>query len=510
MLKYFLLPALLMIISCGTPDGSNWLIKTSTSEVTVSEAGIIWDELDQSERALLLAGDSPVGDFVSALGRETMILHEISNDRYLHSPTIEYMRKCWVRSASAKAYNDSLSASVQGGITATDLSNYRELLGKIVWYSSTAREGAGPVRLPDLPWDLAFAFDTMTTGSTVEIEGVSYTLDSCITSPEKLIDEAHPDTDRVNTFALSSLTQSRVNRNLLSLKTEAMGTFSIDSASVLAYCAHRDSLEDRTELAFWNNGAISAEEFDGIVAFIALGQSNAASSPRWVYRNLKNQAELIIVEELYSRIYPHDYADIQQAANKFATDQAYELLFRHNVTNSVVITDSMVIEAYSSMDSIPMVPETRTFISIAASSTVCEEVLARLNSGDSLFLSNYSGYSRFLIHGNNLLSRPVSVSELPSEISAVLFGLNEVDTGWYGPSEIDEDLFIAYRLDQIFPAHPTPFEKLRESIRHRLLIHCEEQRTMEWICELERACNLQINNGILGDLPADPSSWSDL
>lgn len=520
MLRYLLFPALLMLIlcSCGAPDGSVWLIKTSCSEITVAAAGEIWDELDQNERASYLAEDSPVGCFVSALGRETMILHEINNERYLQSPIIENMKKCWVRSASAKAYNDSLSVSIRAEVTAADLSNYRELLGAIVWYSSTAEAPAGPVRLPDLPWAVAFAFDTMTTGSSVEIEGVTYTLDSCLTSSEKFTDELHLDVNIVNTFALSSLTRSRVNRNLQYLKAEAMGAFSFDSVSVSAYCTQRDSLEDNTELALWNNGAISAEEFDGIAAFVALGQPSGATSAHWVCLNLRKQAGLIIVEEIFSRLNPHDYASIQQAAAEFATDQACEQLFRDNVTNFVEITDSMVIEAYSRMDSIPLVPETRTFISFLASSTVCEEVLAStsvsMSNGDSLFLSDYSGsgsgYSEFLLPGNDFLSRPVTGSELPAEISDVLFDLSEAETRWHGPFEIDENLFIIYRLDRVFPAHPIPFEKLKESIRHRLLIHNEEQRTMEWICELETACNLQINHEILGDIPPDPSQWSDL
>lgn len=510
LLKYLLFLTLLMIISCGAPDGSTWLIRTSTSELSVAAAGKVWDELDHNERNSFLAGDSPVGSFVSALGRETMILNEINNDRYLHSPIIENMRKCWVRSASVKAYNDSLSATIQAEITAADLLYYRELLGTIVWYSSSTEEPAGPVRLPDLPWALAFAFDTMTTGSSVEIEGISYTLDSCVIPPEKIINEMHVDIDRVNNFALSSLTRSRVNRNLLSLKAETMGSFAIDSASILVFCTQRNSLNDNAELAFWNNGAISAEEFDGIVSFIALGQPGAANSSRWVYRTLRNQAELMCVEDIYSELNPHDYADIQQIANDFATDQASELLFRHNVTNSVVITDSMVIEAYSRMNSIPMVPETRTFMSITAPSAVCEEALVMIKSGNSLQLSGFSGHSEFLAPGSELLSRPVTRPELPEQTGTAIFALVKGDTLWYGPSEIGENLFMIYRLDQILPAHPTPFEKLRDSIRHRLLIHSEEQRTMEWICELERACNLQINHEILGDLPSDPSLWSDL
>lgn len=502
-----------MLLSCGAPDGSAWLIKTSSGEITVAAAGEIWDELDQNERASYLAEDSPVGCFVSALGRETMILHEINNYRYLQSPIIENMKKCWIRSASARAYNDSLSVSIRGEVTAADLSNYRELLGTIVWYSSTAEAPAGPVRLPDLPWAVAFAFDTMATGSSVEIEAVTYTLDSCLTSSEKFTDELHLDVNIVNSFALSSLTRSRVNRNLQYLKAEAMGAFSFDSVSVSTYCTQRGSLEDNTELALWNNGAISAEEFDGIAAFVALGRPSGATSPHWVCLNLRNQAGLIIVEEIFSRLNPQDYAGIQQAAGEFATDQACELLFRNNVTNFVKITDSMVIEAYSRMDSIPMVPETRTFISFLASSTVCEEVIASMSNGDSL-LSVYSGsgygYSEFLLPGSDFLSRPVTVSELPAEISDVLFDLSEAETRWQGPFEINENLFIIYRLDRVFPAHPIPFEKLEEPIRHRLLIHNEEQRTMEWICELETACNLQINHEILGDIPPDPSQWSDL
>lgn len=509
LLKFLLALALMLVLSCRESNASHWLIKTSNTEITVSAAGKLWDNLDQNTKASYLAEDSPVGSFVSALGRETIILHEIDNDTYLHSPVIENMTRCWVRSASVAAYSDSLSLSIQREITETDLLNYKNLLGAIVWYSSNS-EAVGPVRLPDLPWDLAFAFDSMTTGDAVLIEGIAYTLDSTVTTPHRSMDENPISTARENTFAISNLTRSRTERNIQLLTAEALKTLTVDTAHVSTYCTRRNSVDDQTILASWNGGTITAEEFDGITAFIALGQPTYPNSSYWVNHNLRAQAGLIHMETVYSNLSPQGYASIQQRAEEFAVSQAGDLLYIDNITNTIVITDSMIIAAYSRMDSVPVLPETRVFESIAVPCSLGEEALAELNNDDSLYLSSHTGYSEFLLPEHNTLSRPVTRSELPLEISRVLFELDEIGQRWYGSSAIGEDMFIIYRLTEILPPHHLTFDELNKSLRLNTIIHCEEQRTMEWICELERRYNLQINNQILGDLPPDPSQWSSL
>ena len=92
----------------------------------------------------------------------------------------------------------------------------------------------------------------------------------------------------------------------------------------------------------------------------------------------------------------------------------------------------------------------------------------------------------------------------------VLFLLDDNNNQWQRPVEVHEGSFVFYRLVQVIPPHQAQFEYLESSIRQNLLMHLEEQRTMEWMRELEASYSFQINSDILADLPADPSAWSEL
>ena len=498
-----------IFLSCTSkPEGSTWLITTASEVISVSQAGDIWNSLEQPEKNAFIAASSPVGNYVSNLGTKTILFEEIDNELYLNSDVVESMKKCWIRNASLRAYTDSLSSSTESEITPSDISNYMDLLGTVVWFSSEPGASVGPVRLPDLPWPLAFALDSMTSGSSVEINGIIYTLDSCVTSRRRINSDSISD----YTFAVSSLTKSRVRRTLNQFTTEDMNDFSLDSASVVAWFTHCNNYSEQNQvLAHWHTGTITADELDGIAAFISLSRPFIEIDPVQMYSILKEQAELAVIENLYSSLYPADYSDILLHANRFAVDISTEMLFDDSVSSKILVTDSMVAEGYLGMESIPEVPETRTFFSLAtAEETTCHELLS-VGCTDSLITkSDCTGYYGFLSPGSNILSEPVTASELPEALSMELFRLSNADTLWHGPVRLNQDLFVIYRLNQIFPAHPVAFEDIKESIRHRLFIHKQEQMEMDWICELESKHNLEINYEVLGDLPSDISSWSEL
>lgn len=506
----FLFAFLLILTGCGSPDGNTWLIRTSTDSITVSEVGAIWLGLDQSTRMRFLAKDNPVGDFITALGRKTMIAAEIDNQNYLHSQYIQSMKDCWVINSAFIAYNDTLSSSIRSSITDTDLLHYSELLGSVVWFSSRETGSKGPIRLPDLPWNLAFALDSITPGSDVEVNGFVYTLDSVETSSQEMIDATLADTSTFNSFARSSLAESRSVRSLDSLKTEAMRTFQMDSAAVAAYCLQLESVNSSTELASWDGGSITVGEFHGIADFASMGHPGNPQSFNWVSHNLRNQARLSFVADLYAAEFPEGYMSFAREADNFALDQASELLFKVNVTDAVQISDSLVYEAYLQMDSVPQLPETRIFESVMIPGGIIEDAIALISDENSLKEMGYPGYTQFLAPGNEFISRPVAQHELPYEIDQVLFLMEEGSDQWQRPVEIENDLYVFYRLVQIVPPHDASFEQVEATIRRNLLIHLEEQRTMEWMCELEAKHDFQINHGVLGDLPADPASWSEL
>jgi len=508
LLKYLILSALLLILSCGTQHGDTWLIRTTGDTITVSEAGEAWSRLEQDERLRFLSGNNTVADFISELGRNTIVTLELSNEQYLYSSLTINMRDCWIRNASCQAYRDSLTTQIRQEITNTDIENYRKLLGSVVWYSTDGSATEGPVRLPDLPWPVAFAFDSMQTGSTILIDSIVYSLDSILTTWENPVDTMYFQNDR---FAMDNLTSSRMTRYLNMLSNQSIDSLFIDEDAVFSYCANRSSVSDQAELAAWPDGVITAEDLDGILEFTSLGQQIFPESPEWVSRQMINQARLYPLTQQYSLDYPDDFTAIQLSADRFAWNQAYETLFRDNVTSRVVVTDSMTADAYLLLDSALTVPEYRTFVSVQVPQSSMDDAIFRAVSGnDALLEAGYSGYSEFLAHDCNFLSRPVSRTELPDRISDVLFNLEASDTAWQEPVQIQPGVFVFYKLHGIVPAHFPSLEQMKESIENSLLIHLEEQKTMEWICELEQLYSLEINQSVLGDLPNDPEAWIDL
>ena len=506
----YLATLLLIIAGCGSPDGSTWLISTSKDTLTVAEIGTIWNELDGSARQRFLSKDNPVGEFLFAVGRKTIITEEISNDRYLYSQINQNMRECWLRSSAFIAYKDTLSTSIQSSLTELDLSNYAVLFGSIVWYSSEDGRKLGPERLPDLPWELAFAFDTLPVGSSVECDGIVYTMDSIVISDQELIEATLANSEQFTASTRENLTESRTLRHLSSLRGELLETFSYDSSKVAKYCNNRNVLDGSEVLACWESGSITVEEFDAITAFLALGNQGNPESPPWVIHNLKNQAKLIHIANIYATQYPQDYDNMMEDADSFALDQASEILFRENVTDRIEITDDLLRERFESMNSLPIVPESRVFLSVIIPGGLLEEAITLLEDGDALFDFGHPGYTEFLQPGNEYLSRPVFPTELPHGMDVLLFQLEEDNTSWQRPLEIEEDLYVIYRLVEIIHPHTASFEQLQSSIRRNLIMHLEEQSTMEWFCELEASHQYRINSEILSKLPIDPSAWSDL
>ena len=419
------------------------------------------------------------------------------------------MKKCWIINSAFIAYSDTLSASIRRNLNETDLSNYRELLGTVVWYTSSSTGSEGPDRLPDLPWPIAFAFDSMTTGDGIEIDGVFYTLDSLVTSPQEMIDATIADSVRFNTFAEISLVESRTARRLSELKTEVLQTYNVDSVAVFTYNSDRESLDDSSELASWTNGSISALEFDGISAFLALGRPLSTHSAEWIFHSLRNQARLTHIAEVFATEFPEEFNSFTPEADAFAVDQSSEMLFTANVIDVVHLSDSIVFEAYQQMVSIPQIPETRVFQSVMIPGGLLDSAIVLLGNDNALLEFGYPGYTEFLADGNEFLSRPVQHNELPTQMDLILFLLEASDTLWQRPVEVSEDLFVFYKLAEIIPPHSATFDQVETDIRRNLLIHLEEQRTMEWMCELEAAHQFQINLGILGKLPIDPAAWSE-
>lgn len=501
---------LLGVIGCGGPKGSTWLIRTANGEVTVSQAGDAWNGLNPDAMRGFMSGNNPVGGFVSTLGHKLLIISEISNDEYLYSNKVQAVRECWLRNTAYLACTDSLESEIRASVTDEDILFFKQLIGTIVWYTSPDGVRRGPERLPDLEWELAFAFDTMSPGRSVSLAGEVFVLDSAVTSPDSMIQITLADTARVNAFALASLTEKRLSAKLDSIGTAVLGTLELDSALVNTYCSARNTLEDETVLAFWEEGVLTASDMDGIVALTSMGQPVAPESSLWVYHNLKNHAKLTAVCSMFSEIHPEAFSAITEQSNDFAKGYAGDLLFSEAVLSAVELTDEMIMEAYESLDSIPTVPEMRIFESVMLSAEDIDSAFSAACEGANPEDFEYPGYTRFLTPGSEHLSRPVTASELPGNMGTILFMTEEGNTDWQRPIEVQEGLFVMFRLDSIIMPRPAAFQEMEAVLRANLSARISEQITMEWLRSLEEAHELEINSGILKDLPADPSLWSNL
>ncbi|PIE51332.1 hypothetical protein CSA37_12340 [Candidatus Fermentibacteria bacterium] len=505
----FLLLALLLT-GCGSPDGNTWLVRTSSEELTIAEAGNAWLNLDAHGKQVFAEKDDAVGEFILALGRKSIITLEVSCDEYLYSPEISALRELWLRTAAAQTYRQNLSESVRNALTDKDLENYRELIGSIVWYTDDQGISHGPLRLPDIPWDIAFALDTLAAGESVSLTAGVFKLDSAVVSPDSMIAVTLEDTAAVNNFALSSLTDSRVARSLDSLAALYEPSIVFDSTAVERYCSDRDNLEQGAILVSWNNGELTAEDFDEIVSFTAIGFPVAPDSPSWVKHTLSNHIRLIETESVLLQNNPESYAELQEQADDFAMEQATDALYHDMVASQIAVTDEMILDSFNSLDSIPLIPETRTFYSVMVPSTLLDTHMEAMARGLDLTVLGQPGYPDYLEAGEDHLSRPVLPDQIPERMAISLFLIEETDTLWQRPVEIEEGVFVFYRLASVIPPHEATLEQMTPVIQRNLTQQLMEQRTTEWLMELEQKYNLEINCDIISDLPSDPGLWADL
>ncbi len=501
---------LLAFAGCGSPDGDTWLIRTSSEEISIARTGEIWNRLEPEARQGFISSGNAVGEFVTSLGRKTMIESELEREGYLASPTVLAVRNAWLRSAVFSAYRDSLESTVSQAITQQDLQNYRQLIGKVVWYTPAGLEQRGPERLPDIGWELAFALDTVDAGGTVTVNGIAYSLDSLVVSPDSLIQITLSDSARVNAFAMDALTERRTEDTLDSLKAMLRLSLSIDSSMVDSLVLRSWELPDSTLLASWDGGSLSVGDLRGIAELTAMGTPVSTESAPWVIHNLANHARLQLIERLFANDHPEVYEGLVSESETFALQYASDMLFNDMVLTRIEISEDMLLDAYNELDPPPLMPESRVFLSVVVPSDRIQEAMEAGAAGTLLESYDFPGYARFLAPGEEHRSVPVAASQLPADLGAALFCLPGDNRDWQRPVELEEGIFVMFRLDSVIPPHTAEYHEVRPALLNDLYSHLREQETMNWMRMLEDEHSLEINSGILEKLPPDPGDWSEL
>lgn len=499
------------VLGCAKdPSGDSWIIKTSSQCITVSDLGAEWNDLDSASVAGFLEDGNPVGDFITVYSRKLLVIEEISNSDYLFSTGIQSYRDSWTRNSSYAAFCDSVFNQFFGAVTEEDIAAFSGFFGKTVFYSESTGTEREPVGLQYLFWDLAIAFDTMSAGESVELNGVLYTLDSVFTVPDSLIAADFDDPEFRRNYAASSIARQRLNGEIMRICQETVVSFQADTASIASFLEDPESVADSTVLASWGTGSFTAADFYGMMSFSAVSGYATPYSLEWGILNLKNHAMMDQIQTLFADSNTSRYSYILLEAESLAMKRASDLLYSDRVLSSITITDSMLIDAYENMDSLPELPETRTFESLVIPENALADAVeysGGLQNPDSL---GFSGFPFFLAADEQYLSRPVTASELPEDMGTILFMLEESNRSWQGPLEVEDGFYVLFRLNSIIPPHPASFDMLEASIRTNLQAHLEEQATMDWLRELEEIHNLRINSDILEDLPNDLSEWVEL
>ena len=502
---------LISFLACSkSPNGNSWIIKTSSQCITVSELGAEWNDLDSASVAGFLEDGNPVGDFISLYSRKVLVVEEISNSDYLFSTGIQSFRDSYIRNSSYAAFCDSVHNEFLSCVTEEDITVFSGFFGKTVWYSESTGTEREPVELQYLFWDLALAFDTMSAGESVEINGLFDTLDSVTTVSDSLIAVSFHDPQFRRSYSISHIAQQRLSNEVMRICKETVSTFQADTSAISSFLHNPDSVEDSTVLASWNTGSFTAADFYGMMSFSAVSSSAVPSSLKWGVLNLKNHAMMDQIETVFKSSNSSVYGEILREAESLAMKRASDLLYTDRVLSAISVTDSMLIDSYESMDSLPIIPETRVFESVVIPESSLDAALEYVGESRNPDSLGYQGIPSFLAQGEDFLSRPVTASELPGEMGTVLFILEESNREWQSPMEVGEGVFVMFRLNSIIPPHPAEFEQLEGSIRTNLQAHLEEQATMDWLRELEEKHCLEINASILDDLPDDISRWAML
>ena len=217
---------LVSFLACSkSPNGNSWIIKTSSQCITVSELGAEWNDLDSASVAGFLEDGNPVGDFISLYSRKVLVVEEISNSDYLFSTGIQSFRDSYIRNSSYAAFCDSVHNEFLSCVTEEDITVFSGFFGKTVWYSESTGTEREPVELQYLFWDLALAFDTMSAGESVEINGLFYTLDSVTTVSDSLIAVSFHDPQFRRSYSISHIAQQRLSNEVMRICKEQSALF---------------------------------------------------------------------------------------------------------------------------------------------------------------------------------------------------------------------------------------------------------------------------------------------
>lgn len=490
----------LMAAGCRAPaDGDPWIIASPCDTVTVSDAAGIWASLGAEERSVFTEAESPAEAFINALSGKKALELLVDESGMLQDPFLCAEAESWLRLESAIAARRLALQEETALVNENDIGFWRENQGLMVWFSSDAPCPEGPFAIAELPRELSSGLHQLAPGESSALDGYGViTLDSLLQTPART--ENQPDS------VLAALIGGGRER-FLYLREYARfldgGETWISAGFTDLSLLPEDSVVVFSPLGQWTRSQIEIE-----LAFFQTKFSQVEASAQWSGMILENLVMQSHYRNLLASDHPAVADSIREASRKFLLSQAAEALVREYLQNEVTVTRADLEYEYSLLTDPPLTAETRVF---QLASAGMEELPDLSNAvADSAGLYGYPGVAALACPGgDSRVSRPLMRAEIPGEIAWVLFEIARNDTlTWFGPFEISQGYFAAFRLREVIPARPATMleiePRLNESARRRL-----ETEAMEVFLDgIRRRFQIVVNYEVMGKLSSDPGMWA--
>ncbi|MFO7627260.1 MAG: peptidylprolyl isomerase [Candidatus Fermentibacteraceae bacterium] len=478
--------------------GNQWIIASPHDTVTVSDAAGIWASLDDQERAVFTGTDDPAGAFLDALSGKAAIERLAEESGLLEDPDLNATASCWLRVESAMAARLLDVEEETASVTDGDMQFWRENQGLMVWFSADTPCPEGPFAIAELPRELGATLRQIAPGESASLEGFGVvTLDSLLQTPR----QSGSLPDSVVAVAIGK-ERERFKYLQEFARMIERGETGISPGFANLSLLPEDSIVVYSPLGQWTRSQIETE-----LAFIQTRFPQVEASAHWAGMMLEN----LVMQSHYRNVLVSEHPEVadslREASLAFLKSQAAEVLVRQYLDSAVTVTRADLEEEYSVLAEPPLSAELRVFH--LASAGIGELPDLRRAMADGIGLDGFPGVPELASpDGDPRISRPLMNADIPSGTASVLFGVAETDTlTWFGPLEINQGYFAAFRLREVVPPRPATIEEIEpqliESARRRL-----EAEAMEaFLDEIRLEFQIIVNDDVREKLSPDPGQW---
>jgi hypothetical protein len=497
---------LFMIASgCGSPavDGDTWLVATENDTVTVREAGVLWEGLEESDRAFFARSDNPSREFVEALAGKAALEVLLDSSGILDDPDLTAFTSSWLRVESAIRARSLLAHEEMASVNDSDLDFFRAREGVMAWFTLEDTGPIGPLPLTELPRELASALNGLSPGQSVVLEEYgSVALDSLYDNMPHSRPSAEPDSTLIQIIGYGRerfhylKTYYVLRSDPGTLVSQGLG----DISSI-----PEDSVVVSSPLGEWTRGQLEQE-----LRFFQTRVPYLSSGPEWIDMITENLFMQSHFKNLLQARYPAAADSVVQASLAFSRRRGAELLMREHVLRHVEVTREDLEREYSLLSEPVLTAERRVF---ATASSGIEDLdrfrSSLLEPGGPESFPPVPGLSAS--QDSPGVTVPLMRVGLPGNISSALFDIDADDTTtWMGPFEIEPGFFGAFRLLEVIPPRPATIDELEDRLRDAAQNRLEAEYTDGFLLEQRNRFGVKVNEQALRGLPASPELWKEI